>query len=269
MSEPTYFNRGNAAAVAAPPKEESLWDLIKVIIQAVAIAVVLRTLLFQPFNIPTGSLIPTLLVGDYVFASKYSYGFSHYSLPGFLDWFPRAMPGRAFFSEPKRGDIVVFRPPGDQANDFIKRLIGLPGDKIQLKEARLYINGELAAREPLAPFKTANPFGDSVEVPHYLETLPGGVKHEIIQLEGDRGFYSNTGVYEVPPGTYFMMGDNRDNSSDSRVNPEKGGVVGYVPAENLIARGEIVFFSVDGAPAWQFWRWPWTVRWNRLMHVVR
>jgi signal peptidase I len=268
MSEPTYFNRDNAPAVVEP-KEESLWDLIKVILQAVVIAFVLRTLLFQPFNIPTGSLIPTLLIGDYVFASKYAYGFSHYSLPSFLDWFPQAMPGRVFFSEPKRGDIVVFRPPGDQAEDFIKRVIGLPGDKVQLKDARLYINGELVEREPLPAFKTPNAFGDVVEVPHYEETLPNGVKHEIIQIEGDHGFYSNTGVYEVPPGHYFMMGDNRDNSSDSRVNPEKGGVVGYVPAENLIARAEIVFFSVDGAPAWEIWRWPWTVRWGRLMHVVR
>ena len=268
MSEPTYFNR-NVPQAVDEPKEETLWDLIKVIVQAVVIAVLLRTLLFQPFNIPSGSLIPTLQIGDYVFASKYSYGYSHYSLPGFLDWFPQAMPGRIFFSEPKRGDIAVFRPPGDQADDFIKRVIGLPGDKIQLKDARLYINGELVDRQPLAPYKTANPFGDSVEVPHYEETLPGGVKHEIIQLNGDKGEYSNTDVYVVPPGHYFMMGDNRDNSSDSRVDPSKGGVVGYVPAENLIARAEIVFFSVDGAPAWEFWRWPWTVRWNRLMHVVR
>jgi signal peptidase I len=268
MSEPTYFNRNIPKAVDEP-KEETLWDLIKVIIQAVVIAVLLRALLFQPFNIPSGSLIPTLEIGDYVFASKYSYGYSHYSLPGFLDWFPQAMPGRIFFSPPKRSDIAVFRPPGDQLDDFIKRVIGLPGDKIQLKDARLYINGELVDRQPLPPYKTANPFGDMVDVPHYEETLPGGVKHEIIQLNGDKGEYSNTGVYEVPPGHYFMMGDNRDNSSDSRVDTGKGGVVGYVPAENLIARAEIVFFSVDGAPAWQFWRWPWTVRWNRLMHVVR
>ena len=268
MSEPTYFNRNIPKAVDEP-KEETLWDLIKVIVQAVVIAVLLRTLLFQPFNIPSGSLIPTLQIGDYVFASKYSYGYSHYSLPGFLDWFPQAMPGRIFSSPPKRGDIAVFRPPGDQAEDFIKRVIGLPGDKIQLKDARLYINGAIVDRQPLAPYKTANPFGDAVDVPHYEETLPGGVSHEIIQLNGDKGEYSNTEVYEVPPGHYFMMGDNRDNSSDSRVSPGKGGVVGYVPAENLIARAEIVFFSVDGAPAWEFWRWPWTVRWNRLMHVIR
>jgi len=268
MSEPTSIHQG-APLAAARPKQEGLWGIIKFIIPAGAILLLVHSLVFQVYNIPTGSLIPTLRVGDYVVASQFSYGYSHYSLPGFLDWFPQAMPGRIFFSEPKRGDVAVFRPPGDAGENFIKRVIGLPGDRIQLKNARLYINGELVDREPLAPFPTSNPFGDTVAVPHYIETLPGGVRHEIIQIEGDHGFYSNTGIFEVPPGTYFMMGDNRDNSADSRVNPEKGGVVGFVPAENLVARAQFVLYSADGAPIWQFWLWPKTMRWDRMLHGVR
>ncbi|MGD0562723.1 MAG: signal peptidase I [Roseiarcus sp.] len=267
MSEPNTLKR----AVDAPAvKEEGWWETVKVIVEALIIALVVRTLLFQPFNIPSGSLVPTLLVGDYLFVSKYSYGYSHYSLPGFLDLAPASMPGRLFASQPKRGDIIVFKLPRDGETDYIKRLIGLPGDKIQMIKDRLYINGQIVEREPLPPYSTTGHFGSSEDVPHYLETLPGGVKHEIIQLDGDANpmpYTANTDVYEVPPGNYFFMGDNRDNSSDSRVPPDKGGV-GYVPFDNLVGRAEVIFFSVDGAPAWEFWRWPSTVRWNRMFHAV-
>ena len=262
----------SAAGDAAASKPESWWETVKVIVQALLIALVVRTLLFQPFNIPSGSLIPTLLIGDYLFVSKYSYGYSHYSLPGFLDLAPASMPGRLFFSSPKRGDIAVVRPPGDADEDFIKRVIGLPGDKIQMIKGRLYINGVVTPREATTPYEMQDPFLKPTKLPHYFETLPdsagqpGGVRHEIIQRDGDEGELANTGVFEVPPGHYFMMGDNRDNSSDSRV---VGGVVGYVPAENLIGRAEIIFFSVqDGAAAWEFWRWPTTVRWGRLFQRV-
>jgi signal peptidase I len=261
-----------SAKDAPAVQEEGWWETVKVIVQALVIAVVVRTLLFQPFNIPSGSLIPTLLIGDYLFVSKYSYGYSHYSLPSLLDVAPSAMPGRIFFSPPKRGDVLVFRPPGQPADDFIKRLIGLPGDKIQMIKGRLYINGVIVPREQVADYDMDDPSRKATGVPHYLETLPdseghpGGVTHQIIQIAGDDGSESNTNVYSVPPGHYFMMGDNRDNSEDSRFQP---GPVGYVPAENLIGRAEIIFFSVDdGAAAWQFWRWPWTVRWNRLFMRV-
>ncbi len=268
MSEPNTLKR----AVDAPAvKEEGWWETVKVIVEALFIALVVRTLLFQPFNIPSGSLVPTLLVGDYLFVSKYSYGYSHYSLPGFLDLAPASMPGRLFASQPKRGDIIVFKLPRDGETDYIKRLIGLPGDKIQMIKDRLYINGQIVEREPLPPYSTTGHFGSSEDVPHYLETLPGGVKHEIIQLDGDANpmpYTANTDVYEVPAGNYFFMGDNRDNSSDSRVPPDKGGV-GFVPFVNLVGRAEVIFFSVDGAPAWEFWRWPSTVRWNRMFHAVR
>ncbi len=270
MSEPKII-KGAANEVPAV-KEEGWWETVKVIAQALVIALVVRTLLFQPFNIPSGSLIPTLLIGDYLFVSKYSYGYSHYSLPGFLDLAPSALAGRLLFSPPKRGDIVVFRPPGDPDNDFIKRVIGLPGDKIQMIKDRLYINGVEVPRDATTPYESTDPFHKPTEVPRYYETLPdssgqpGGVRHQIIQISGDDGMLANTQVFEVPKGHFFMMGDNRDNSSDSRV---VGGVVGFVPEENLIGRAEIIFFSVDdGAAAWQFWRWPWTVRWNRLFQRV-
>ena len=259
-----------AEAVVTPVrKEEGWWETVKVIIEALLIALVVRTVLFQPFNIPSGSLVPTLLVGDYLFVSKYAYGYSHFSLPSFLDLAPSALPGRIFASEPKRGDIIVFKLPSDGQTDYIKRLIGLPGDKIQVQKARLFINGEEVPREPIAPYLTVSHFNKPMEAPRYIETLPGGVKHEIIQIDGDEGTFDNTKVHEVPPGHYFMMGDNRDNSSDSRLAGDQCGV-GYVPFENLIGRAELIFFSIDeGTPAWEVWRWPWDVRWNRIFQRVR
>src|SRR5260370_20607404 len=271
MTEPACL-KGDDFDVASKKSEGGLWETVKVIVQALLIALVIRTLLFQPFNIPSGSLIPTLLIGDYLFVSKYSYGYSHYSLPSFVDLAPAAMPGRYFASQPKRGDIIVFKLPRDGETDYIKRLIGLPGDKIQMIHGRLYINGIIVERTPLPPY--AMP--DRGEVAHYEETLPGGVKHEIIQdtdgqkkPDDGRPDVNDTAVYEVPPGNYFMMGDNRDDSADSRISPEQKGV-GYVPFENLIGRAEIIFFSVEtGESAWQVWRWPWIVRWHRLFQPVR
>src|SRR5277367_3742236 len=140
------------ATIAPAKKEEGWWETVKVIIEALLIALVVRTVLFQPFNIPSGSLVPTLLVGDYLFVSKYAYGYSHFSLPSFLDLAPGAMPGRLFASQPKRGDVIVFKLPRDGETDYIKRLIGLPGDKIQMQKGRLFINGTIVERTPLPPY---------------------------------------------------------------------------------------------------------------------
>ncbi|HLH12645.1 MAG TPA: signal peptidase I [Methylovirgula sp.] len=267
MTENLGLNEKDESSMQSGKEGGFFGELVKVIIQAGLIALVVRTLLFQPFNIPSGSMIPTLDIGDFLFVSKYAYGYSNHSLP----FSPPLFNGRILFSPPKRGDVVVFKLPSDGQTDYIKRVIGLPGDTIQVKQARLYINGQLVPREPMAPVKAQDFFGRVRDVPTYKETLPGGVSHTIIQLEGDNGVYDNTGVYKVPPGNYFMMGDNRDNSTDSRVPPGgTSGGVGYVPAEDLVGRAEVIFFSVkQGYPAWAFWEWPWSVRWNRLFTLVR
>ncbi len=261
MSEPVGLN----SKKASKPQEGGIGETIKVVVQALLIALVVRTLFFQPFNIPSGSLIPTLLIGDYLFVSKYSYGYSKFSMP----FSPPLFSGRIMGSEPKRGDIAVFKLPRDGSTDYIKRVIGLPGDRVQMVQGRLLINGQAVPREPVQKIVTRDPFGRDVPVATYKETLPGGTTHLVIERDGDTGYYDNTKVFEVPAGHYFMMGDNRDNSTDSRVGPEEGGV-GFVPFENFVGRAEVIFFSVDeGEAAWQFWKWPWTVRWSRLFQPVR
>lgn len=242
-------------------EEEGLWETIKVIIQALLIAVVVRTVLFQPFNIPSGSLIPTLLIGDYLFVSKYAYGYSKHSIP----FSPPVFSGRIFGSEPKRGDIAVFKLPKDNSTDYIKRVIGLPGDRIQVIRGVLHINGQPVQRERVEDYKAVDDYGRTSAVPRYKETFPDGTSHFVIELKGDQAYWDNTDVYTVKPGHYFMMGDNRDNSTDSRDEAS----VGQVPAENLVGRAEIIFFSIDeNASLWRFWEWPQLIRWNRIFERI-
>lgn len=238
--------------------EGGFWETVRVIVYAVLIALGIRTVAFEPFNIPSGSMIPTLLVGDYLFVSKYSYGYSRYSLPLGLPLFE----GRIFFSPPERGDVAVFKLPRDPNTDYIKRVIGLPGDRIQVIGGVLYINGVPVQRRRIEDYLPAE--GKGLPIAQYVETLPNGQAHRIIE-ESDIGSFDNTEEYLVPEGHYFMMGDNRDNSLDSRF--AQG--VGFVPTENLVGRAEILFYSTNGfARWWEVWKWPWTARYHRLFNLI-
>jgi signal peptidase I len=242
-------------------KEGGFAETVRVVIHALIIALVIRTFLFQPFNIPSGSMMATLLIGDYLFVSKYSYGYSRYSFP----FYPPPFSGRIFGSGPERGDVVVFRLPRDDSTDYIKRVIGLPGDRIQMIDGVLNINGQPIKRERADDYVGTEDGPGIKRIKRWKETLPNGVSYYTLDLV-DNSYYDNTQVYLVPPDNYFMMGDNRDNSTDSRVTSQ----VGPVPIDNIVGRAEIIFFSVgDGEAAWKIWRWPWVVRWGRLFSLVR
>ncbi len=234
-------------------------ETAKTVFYAGLIAIGIRTFAFEPFNIPSSSMVPTLLVGDYLFVSKYSYGYSRYSLP----WAPPLFSGRIFGAEPRRGDVAVFKLPRDPSIDYIKRIIGLPGDRIQVREGRLYINGTEAPRAPDGDY-TVGGDGPAMIVKRFIETLPNGVRHDILKAT-DEGSANNTQEYLVPPGHVFAMGDNRDNSEDSRFL----NAVGFIPIENLVGRAEFIFFSVDAeAPWWEVWEWPFEIRFGRLFRGI-
>ncbi|WP_395516801.1 signal peptidase I [Pseudorhizobium flavum] len=239
-------------------QQSALWENIKVIIQALLLAMVIRTVFFQPFTIPSGSMMPTLLVGDYIFVNKFAYGYSKYSLPFSPDLFD----GRIFGSEPDRGDVIVFRLPTDTDVDYIKRVVGLPGDRIQVTNGVLHINGEAVPRQPNGGFTSDYRLDPGSDVPIFRETLDNGVSYDTLdQVPNSRG--DDTREFIVPEGHYFFMGDNRDNSLDSRFD------VGFVPAENLIGQASVIFFSVGNDTSFrEFWKWPANMRWDRLFKGV-
>ncbi|MBI1775480.1 MAG: signal peptidase I [Proteobacteria bacterium] len=240
-------------------KSAGLWDTIRTVLYALLIALGIRTSAYEPFNIPSGSMIPTLLIGDYLFVSKFSYGYSRYSLPFGLP----LVPGRILFHEPQRGDVAVFKLPRDNSTDYIKRIIGLPGDRIQMIKGVLNINGEPVKRERIEDFVEGDGRA-AIRYTQYIETLPNGRRHRIIELSDDAPL-DNTQVYVVPAGHYFAMGDNRDNSLDSRVL----NGVGYVPAVNLVGRAEFLFYSTSGeARFWEIWKWPLATRFSRMFHGI-
>jgi len=240
-------------------KGSALWETVRTVVYAILIALVVRTFAFEPFNIPSGSMKPTLLVGDFLFVSKYSYGYSRYSFP----WSPPLFDGRILGGMPERGDVVVFKKPSDNETDYIKRLVGMPGDRVQVVAGVLHINGEPVKREKIDQATDRDIFNTkSFEV--YRETLPNGRQH-LIWEASDNDHLDNTPEYLVPEGHFFFMGDNRDNSRDSRVLYD----VGYVPLDNLVGRAEFLFFSHDDSASWwEIWRWPWVIRFSRIFSGI-
>jgi signal peptidase I len=254
-------------------KADGWRETIKTVIYAVLIALVIRTVAYEPFNIPSGSMLPTLLIGDYVFVAKFPYGYSRHSIP----MSPPLFDGRINESPVVRGDIAVFKFPKDNETDYIKRIIGLPGDRIQVTRGVLYINGKAVKRERVDDFVSNDPRenfrGAGARVRQYRETLPNGRTYLTLDARYQEKNASvmvisgldadNTGVYLVPPGHYFAMGDNRDDSSDSRFLNH----VGFIPAENLVGRADIIFFSVNGeARIWEIWKWPLAIRFGRFFN---
>ena len=228
------------------------------LIMAVFAALAIRSLAFEPYNIPSSSMVPTLLIGDYLFITKFDYGYSRHSFPFSI---PLIGKERLFYVQPQRGDVVIFKEPAKNKTDYIKRIIGLPGDIIQLKNGRLYINNEIVEREELGQ-EHWEVEGGRLLFTRYKETLPGGVTHYIYELS-DNERYDETEPIEVPYDHFFMMGDNRDNSSDSRF-------FGPVPAENLEGKARLIFYSTDGN-GWffQFWRWKEFLRLERFFTEIK
>ena len=234
-------------------------ETLKTIAYTLLLVLVIRVTLLQPFTIPSGSMIPNLDVGDYVVVSKFDYGYSRYSFP--LDF--KAIKGRLFDRLPHRGDIVVFKFPGNTILNYVKRVIGLPGDRVQMMDNRLYVNDILVPDAALARTQADVANGVTRE----METAPGGRSY-MIQDMGPGAMTDNTRVFLVPSKMYFMMGDNRDNSSDSRVDPTLGGV-GFVPEENLEGRARMVLFSWgDGVSPFKPWTWLSKVRMDRFFHML-
>lgn len=246
--------------------KESVGDIFRTVVYALLIALAFRTILFQPFSIPSGSMKSTLLIGDYLFVSKYSYGYSRFSLP-YGDLLP-SFGGRLFGGEPERGDVIVFKQPGNTSTDYIKRLVGLPGDRLQVIRGVLHLNGEPVKLRRISDFREpvqglnvggtqlcSERTADRQTCVKYrsIETLPNGASYSVLDADGVLGGSDNTRTFIVPEGHYFFMGDNRDNSLDSRRSPFEGGI-GFVPAENLVGRAEMVLFSARGS-FFSFWTW--------------
>lgn len=238
-------------------KPENKLGFFKTLILALLCAGIVRSFLFEPFHIPSSSMKPNLLIGDYLFVSKFSYGYSRYSFPFGIKFFE----GRIFNKTPKRGDVIVFRLPSDPRINYIKRLIGLPGDKIQMREGVLYVNDVEVIKTPDDVFLDIEE-EKKVEIDQFIEKLPEGKEYKTLDQNPDSA-QDNTAIYEVPKGHYFMMGDNRDNSQDSRFLSQ----VGYIPEENLVGKARFIFFS-NSAPTWQIWNWPHSIRFNRILKIV-
>jgi signal peptidase I len=268
-----------SSSQSAPRSDEGGWaETARIVVHALLIAFVVRVFLYQPFNIPSGSMKSNLLVGDFLFVSKLSYGYSTHTFPQSLDipWTNISIPlrpqklfsGRVFAAEPKRGDVAVFKQPTNISIDFIKRVIGMPGDEIQVIRGVLQINGQPIPKRRIDDFVAVDDDGVVRASPRFEETLPNGVRYTVLDTI-DEGAADNTRVFKVPAGHYFMMGDNRDNSTDSRFPS-----VGYVPFENFVGRADLIFFSAaidepGNCRRFAPWTWPTCVRFRRIISLVR
>lgn len=261
-----------ADPVKAGKKEDSFPVFL---IKLVLIVAIFRSFIFSPFNIPSESMLPRLQNGDYLLAAKWPYGYSRYSLPFSLP----LIPGRILASQPERGDVVIFKAPPSNDTDYIKRVIGLPGDQVQMIGGRLHLNGRAIPRQRLADFEVRvsqntrclsaqfaarGPDGAPVcRYPRFRETLPGGRSYEVLDLGPTP--QDDTPPVVVPAGYVFLMGDNRDNSLDSRFPAVEGGGIGLVPQANLVGRASLMMWSTDGGAAWLLpWTWFTAARWDRL-----
>ncbi len=261
--------------VKTKPKRSETSETFRFLLKLALVVLILRSFIFAPFSIPSESMLPRLLIGDYLFVSKWNYGYSRWSLPAGVP----LIPGRIFGSTPTRGDVVVFRAPEVLDHDVIKRVIGLPGETVQMRQGTVYLNGKAIPKLRIADFtipltenfnaeKCGAPFVDVVanvqicRYPRFRETLPGGRSYEVLD-QAELPDRDDTGLYTIPAGHIFVMGDNRDDSGDSRFPAPQG--MGYVPLENVEGKAVVNFFSTDGDAEWlKPWTWVSAARWSRI-----
>lgn len=238
---------------------ESFLSNFKSILLAVFIALIIRSFVAEPFNIPSGSMKPTLLVGDFIFVSKWSYGYSKHSLPFSIPLITK----KIFSKQPKRGDIAVFKATYDNRTDYIKRVIGLPGDKIKILNGNIVINNKTIIKQQIEDFVDIDQYGKKYRLRQYKEFFYGLEFHTLDIT--DKGIVDNTNLYIVPDEHFFVLGDNRDNSQDSRFLNQ----VGFIPFENLVGRAQYIFFSLENSRFFELWKWPRAIRYDRIMQKIK